>query len=158
MNKKLDKLERDRERVLLAESGSLKHRSKVDKIGFMDDILYQSRLAKAKRERSAVVNGKVTIKVPGSKDVVTSSGPYTGHGWDGNSPPPKKSRVRWCCGLLKAHVSKRCSLHSRYECSDCLLDRHKDGKIGIIIHDGGCSMVAISFCPWCGAKLPYGRG
>ena len=83
--------------------------------------------------------------------------PYTGHGWDGDSPTPRKS-FKECCSLMKVHLENRCRVHSRYKCPDVLLDRHSDGKIGIIVHDGGCRLVVINFCPWCWCKLPYGKG
>jgi len=47
-----------------------------------------------------------------------------------------------------------CDLHeSRYDCPDALINMMRGGY-GIIVHDGGSSVVEISFCPWCGAKLP----
>lgn len=53
-------------------------------------------------------------------------------------------------------VTQECSTHrNRYDCPDALVDyspRH--GEYGIIVHDGGSSSVTISYCPWCGAKLP----
>lgn len=27
-------------------------------------------------------------------------------------------------------------------------------EYGIIVHDGGGSVIGIRFCPWCGKKLP----
>jgi len=27
-------------------------------------------------------------------------------------------------------------------------------EYGLVVHDGGTSSVEISFCPWCGTKLP----
>jgi hypothetical protein len=27
----------------------------------------------------------------------------------------------------------------------------------MIVHDGGSSFIEISFCPWCGAKLPESK-
>ena len=27
-------------------------------------------------------------------------------------------------------------------------------EYGLIVHDGGTSVIAIKFCPWCGSKLP----
>ena len=31
---------------------------------------------------------------------------------------------------------------------------NKYGEYGIPVHDGGTSMIAIEYCPWCGEKLP----
>ena len=30
----------------------------------------------------------------------------------------------------------------------------KDGTFGLIVHDGGHSVITINHCPWCGVKLP----
>lgn len=43
----------------------------------------------------------------------------------------------------------------RFECPDALLHHDdRDGEYGIIIHDGGSSVITIHYCPWCGSKLP----
>ena len=73
-----------------------------------------------------------------------------------DSSPPKP--FKWCCSSFKDRISNKCRVHSRYRCPDVLLDRHSDGKVGIIVHDGGCSMVVINYCPWCGRKLPVVSG
>lgn len=42
----------------------------------------------------------------------------------------------------------------KYDCPDALIDYWPDSKeFVILIHDGGCSGLVISFCPWCGNKL-----
>jgi hypothetical protein len=42
-----------------------------------------------------------------------------------------------------------------FECPDALVNYSEQGKdYGLIIHDGGSSVISIAFCPWCGAKLP----
>lgn len=52
---------------------------------------------------------------------------------------------------LDAH---ECEQHiDWFDCPDALLAR-MDDKIGLIIHDGGRSVVEIKFCPWCGAVTP----
>jgi hypothetical protein len=33
----------------------------------------------------------------------------------------------------------------------------KFDEYGIIVHDGGTSMVRIQFCPWCGTRLPESK-
>jgi hypothetical protein len=38
-------------------------------------------------------------------------------------------------------------------CPDTLIKVVRGGY-GLIIHDGGSSVVEIGFCPWCGATLP----
>ncbi len=49
-----------------------------------------------------------------------------------------------------------CSTHSDpYECPDVLVTYdEKFDEHGLIIHDGGSSHLLISFCPWCGRRLP----
>lgn len=59
-----------------------------------------------------------------------------------------------CCIKLAEELRSGCTVHEdRYACPDTLLVQHKDGDIGIIIHDGGSSSIAIRYCPWCGSKL-----
>jgi len=33
----------------------------------------------------------------------------------------------------------------------------KFDEYGIVVHDGGSSMIQIHFCPWCGTRLPPSR-
>jgi hypothetical protein len=33
----------------------------------------------------------------------------------------------------------------------------KFDEYGIIVHDGGSSMIQIHFCPWCGTRLPESK-
>ena len=58
--------------------------------------------------------------------------------------------------MMAAQVSSKCERHpNRYACPDALVDYRPESKTyGIIVHDGGDSIIAISHCPWCGAKLP----
>ncbi len=53
-------------------------------------------------------------------------------------------------------VDQTCSEHvDRFDCPDALVDYSvKFDEYGLIVHDGGSSMVCIQFCPWCGVKLP----
>ncbi len=41
----------------------------------------------------------------------------------------------------------------KYDEVDVVINHWKDGTFGIPIHDGGTSIIAIKFCPWCGSKL-----
>lgn len=52
-----------------------------------------------------------------------------------------------------------CDRHpDRFECPDALLHYGtRTGEYGIIIHDGGSSVVTIQYCPWCGTKLPRSK-
>ncbi len=61
-----------------------------------------------------------------------------------------------CCAMMAANVENSCPDHpDRYDCPDMLLDiLPNSGRYGIIIHDGGRSVIAIDHCPWCGTRLP----
>lgn len=70
----------------------------------------------------------------------------------------------YCCDTLKDHLTREChqqhignlgkNVHPyRNECPDVVLTRLSSGIVGIIIHDGGGAVYAISYCPWCGSKL-----
>jgi hypothetical protein len=51
-------------------------------------------------------------------------------------------------------LARECDTHeSRFDCPDALIDLGRGGY-GLIVHDGGSSVIDISFCPWCGSKLP----
>jgi hypothetical protein len=56
---------------------------------------------------------------------------------------------------MRAHVEAVCPLHrDAFECPDALVDfSERDDSYGLIIHDGGSSVISIAFCPWCGTKL-----
>lgn len=66
---------------------------------------------------------------------------------------------RHCCKRLAESVSEECEQHpDRFDCADALLAYWpKYDEYGVIVHDGGSSMVLIAFCPWCGAKLPESK-
>ena len=61
----------------------------------------------------------------------------------------------FCCEMMKDNVEKVCPDHpDRSDCPDCLIEFRPTSKaFGILIHDGGSSMISIEFCPWCGANL-----
>jgi hypothetical protein len=51
-------------------------------------------------------------------------------------------------------LNKKCEVHlSRSDCPDALINVVRGGY-GLIVHDGGSSVIEISFCPWCGSRLP----
>jgi len=55
---------------------------------------------------------------------------------------------------MAADLNQSCEQHAdRATCPDALIDQVRGGY-GIIVHDGGSSVIEIAFCPWCGAKLP----
>lgn len=64
-----------------------------------------------------------------------------------------------CCEALKHAVFSACDNHdSPFRCGDALLHYSpRFDEYGIIIHDGGCSVSVIRFCPWCGTKFPESR-
>jgi hypothetical protein len=59
---------------------------------------------------------------------------------------------------MRANVENVCAAHpDRFDCPDCLIHYGaQTGGYGLIVHDGGSSMIAISYCPWCSAKLSNG--
>lgn len=52
-------------------------------------------------------------------------------------------------------LESTCEQHpDRWDCADALIGHWPEsGEYGLIIHDGGSSMVIINFCPWCGTDL-----
>ncbi|MCD0452176.1 hypothetical protein LO762_23715 [Actinocorallia sp. API 0066] len=52
-------------------------------------------------------------------------------------------------------MTRRCETHSDpFDCPDRVVSHAPEhGLWGLIIHDGGSSVIGINFCPWCGAKL-----
>ena len=51
-------------------------------------------------------------------------------------------------------LNQTCATHeSRYACPDAMIATVRGGY-GLIVHDGGSSVIEIRFCPWCGAPLP----
>jgi hypothetical protein len=58
-----------------------------------------------------------------------------------------------CCDRMKYDLSQTCNMHpNRYDCPDMLVAKLK-GRYGLIVHDGGHSVIIINFCPWCGTRL-----
>ena len=67
--------------------------------------------------------------------------------------------VEHCCDMMKEQVEYTCEQHpDRFDCPDCLVhySARRQGY-GLIIHDGGRSMIQIQYCPWCGSELPSGE-
>lgn len=60
---------------------------------------------------------------------------------------------------MNHQASLRCDDHpDPFDCPDNLIFySEKFDEYGIIIHDGGASFNGISFCPWCGTKLPNSK-
>jgi hypothetical protein len=61
-----------------------------------------------------------------------------------------------CCEEMRRQAEHVCDQHpDRFECPDCLVHySERFQEYGLIVHDGGSSVVRIRFCPWCGAELP----
>ncbi|MGE7184225.1 DUF6980 family protein [Peribacillus sp. NPDC006672] len=61
-----------------------------------------------------------------------------------------------CCETMKDQVNIKCKIHvSSFDCPDILITYNKKfDEYGLIIHDGGSSSIEITYCPWCGSKLP----
>ena len=57
---------------------------------------------------------------------------------------------------MSDQVERRCDEHvDRFACPDNLVAFiPKFQEYGLIVHDGGTSMIGITFCPWCGQRLP----
>lgn len=59
-----------------------------------------------------------------------------------------------CCTDLAEHLTFECHLHRHpLDCADAVIFRNDEGQIGLPIHDGGSSYIAIRHCPWCGTRL-----
>lgn len=65
------------------------------------------------------------------------------------------AETEFCCESMQADLEQTCSTHlRRYECPDSLITYWAGSHTyGLMIHDGGTSIMQIYFCPWCGANL-----
>lgn len=62
--------------------------------------------------------------------------------------------TKYCCNMMKINSEFKCSKHKDQNlCPDKIINRFENGTTGIIIHDGGNSMIKINYCPWCGKKI-----
>jgi hypothetical protein len=61
-----------------------------------------------------------------------------------------------CCETMRSQMNWKCREHSDpAECPDALIGRFgKNMTLGLFIHDGGSSFIAINYCPWCGIRQP----
>lgn len=64
----------------------------------------------------------------------------------------------YCCPRMKdALTGWACPEHeSPFDCPDAILHQLDSGFIGIVVHDGGGSIITIDFCPWCGQNPSRG--
>ena len=67
--------------------------------------------------------------------------------------------MKHCCKQMKVVSTLNCEHHStKYECPDVLIAYNdRFDEYGIIIHDGGSSMISIEYCPFCGYQLPESK-
>jgi hypothetical protein len=69
-----------------------------------------------------------------------------------------RKTIQHCCERMAFDLDRKCEGHpDRFSCPDMLIHRSQDGSHGLIVHDGGTSVIGIAFCPWCGTKLPARR-
>lgn len=61
--------------------------------------------------------------------------------------------------MMTAQISHHCTEHSDpFACPDALITYEQCfDEYGIIIHDGGSSVITIDYCPWCGTALPASK-
>ncbi|MEU8358209.1 hypothetical protein AB0C27_19540 [Nonomuraea sp. NPDC048882] len=61
-----------------------------------------------------------------------------------------------CCELMARQVTWECDRHPDVsDCPDALVKfDERFVEYGLLVHDGGNSFIGISFCPWCGTRLP----
>jgi hypothetical protein len=53
---------------------------------------------------------------------------------------------------MEQDLTHACDVHQdRNSCPDALIGTLRSGY-GIIVHDGGGSVIEIAYCPWCGTK------
>jgi hypothetical protein len=62
--------------------------------------------------------------------------------------------------MMRSNVESQCGRHpNRHDCPDALIDFWPATRTyGLMVHDGGASVIVISYCPWCGIKLPEQQG
>ncbi|MDX3105597.1 DUF6980 family protein [Nonomuraea angiospora] len=66
------------------------------------------------------------------------------------------SLAEHCCESMVRQVTWKCDQHPNpSDCPDMLIRFNEQFvEYGLLIHDGGSSSIIISFCPWCGTRLP----
>lgn len=64
-----------------------------------------------------------------------------------------------CCDTMDSVSTLNCDQHSdEFACPDVLISYGEVfDEYGIIIRDGGAAKSTISFCPYCGVKLPRSK-
>ncbi|GAA2250419.1 hypothetical protein GCM10010232_42900 [Streptomyces amakusaensis] len=61
-----------------------------------------------------------------------------------------------CCEAMSLRANAPCDRHGDpFACPDALIRFSAEfQEYGLIVHDGGTSIITIDFCPWCGRRLP----
>ena len=61
--------------------------------------------------------------------------------------------------MMTSQIQHLCPDHpDLFDCPDVLITYTAQfDEYGLIIHDGGSSCITISFCPWCGTRLPKSK-
>ncbi|MEV6038259.1 hypothetical protein AB0L65_44420 [Nonomuraea sp. NPDC052116] len=67
--------------------------------------------------------------------------------------------VEHSCESMVRQVTWECDQHADpFDCPDALITfNERFIEYGLIIHDGGTSVIVISYCPWCGMRLTESR-
>ena len=67
--------------------------------------------------------------------------------------------LKQCCDEMEKKLAWHCNMHADpFDCPDCLvLYNEKFDEYGLVIHDGGSSVLQIHYCPWCGRRLPESK-
>lgn len=70
-----------------------------------------------------------------------------------------KNLENHCCERMDSQTGRMCDDHEDpYSCPDYVISYiEKFDEYGLIIHDGGRSSYRISYCPFCGSKLPESK-
>jgi hypothetical protein len=79
---------------------------------------------------------------------------------DPAGPPPAQPSSDHCCAEMTAALINGCEEHGDdvFACPDMLLAYSETfDEYGLVIHDGGPSILTISACPFCGTALPQSR-
>ena len=62
-----------------------------------------------------------------------------------------------CCNSMREAISSNCSTHN-HACPDAVIRYiEKFDEYGLLVNDGGSSIITIQFCPWCGKTLPESK-
>jgi len=59
--------------------------------------------------------------------------------------------MKHCCEQMNEFVHQT---KGTFDSDDIIYYSDCFDEYGIVIHDGGCSYIAVQYCPWCGKELP----